>query len=156
MAVRANRGQSPDSVSMLDQRRIRLTGIEPAMDWDADPRLSRYCVGRPTLCVPGTSYRRVHWLISNGGGKNIDPHIEDILVSLVLSIIISCAFRILAHKEHQYSYIYKILGNFFCQKHSNRLKPGLRVRELLFQLLINLLSSLMSWYILTTKQGAVP
>ena len=33
MAVRANTGQSPDSVSTLGQRRIRLTGIEPAMGW---------------------------------------------------------------------------------------------------------------------------
>ena len=60
MAVRANTGQSPNSVSMLGQRRIRLTGIEPAMGGDADPALNRYWVGRFTLCVPGTSYRRVH------------------------------------------------------------------------------------------------
>ena len=46
--------------SMLGQRRIRLTGIEPTMSCDADPTLHRYWVGRPTLCVRGTSYRRVH------------------------------------------------------------------------------------------------
>ena len=52
-------GQSPNSVSMLGQRRIQLTGIEPAMGCDAGPTLNRYWVGRPTLCVPGTSHRRV-------------------------------------------------------------------------------------------------
>ena len=60
MAVRANTGQSPNSVSMLGQRRIRLTGIEPSMGCDAGPTLDRYWVGRSTLCVPGTSDRPVH------------------------------------------------------------------------------------------------
>ena len=54
----------------VDQRRIRSTGIEPAMGCDAGPALYRYWVGRPTLCVPGTSYRRVHRVISRGGGRN--------------------------------------------------------------------------------------
>ena len=56
MVVRANKGQSPNSVSMFGQRRIRLTGIETAMGCDAGPTLNRYWMGRPTLCVPGTSY----------------------------------------------------------------------------------------------------
>ena len=60
MAVRANRGQSPNSVSMLGQRLIRLTDIEPAMGCDAGPTLNRYSVSRTTLSVPGTSYRHVH------------------------------------------------------------------------------------------------
>ena len=60
MAVRANTGQSHNSVSMLGQRRIRLTGIKPAIGCDAGSTLNRYWVGRPTLCVPGTSYRRAH------------------------------------------------------------------------------------------------
>ena len=60
MAVRANTGQSHDSVSMLGWRRIRFTGIETAMGCNAGPALNRYWVGRPTLCVPGTSYKRVH------------------------------------------------------------------------------------------------
>ena len=30
------------------------------MGCDAGPTLNRYSVGRPTLCVPGTSHRRVH------------------------------------------------------------------------------------------------
>ena len=64
MAVTANMGQSPNSVLMLGQRRLPLTGIEPVMGCDAGPKLNRYWVGRPTLCVPGTSYRLVHWLIS--------------------------------------------------------------------------------------------
>ena len=59
--------------------------------------------------------------------EGIGLHVEDIPVSLVLSIIISWTFRTMAHEENQYSYIYKIIGNFFCLKHSNRLKPGLRV-----------------------------
>ena len=60
MAVRANTVQSPNSVSMLGQRRIRLSGTKPAMGCDAGPTLNRYWVGRPKLCVPGTSYRRLH------------------------------------------------------------------------------------------------
>ena len=55
MAVRANTGQSLYPVSMLGQRRIRLTCIEPAMGCDAGPTLNQYWVGRPRLCVPGTS-----------------------------------------------------------------------------------------------------
>ena len=57
--------------------------------------------------TPGTWHRRVHWpaMVVEGIGL----HVEDILVSLVLSIII-----------------------IFCLKHSNSLKPGLGVRELLF------------------------
>ena len=39
----------------------------------------------------------------------IGLHVEDILVSLVLSKIISWTFRILAHEENQYKYYaYKI------------------------------------------------
>ena len=53
-------GQSEQTVSMLGQRRIRLTSIEAAMGCDAGPTLNRYWLGRPTLCVPGTSYRPVH------------------------------------------------------------------------------------------------
>ena len=58
MAVRANTGQSANSVSMLGQRRIAYDwrSNEPAMGCDADPTLNRYWVGRPTFCVPGTSY----------------------------------------------------------------------------------------------------
>ena len=57
-------GQSPNSSSMLGQRRIRLTGIKPAMGCDAGPTLNRYWVRRTTLYLPGTSYRLVHWPIS--------------------------------------------------------------------------------------------
>ena len=53
MPVRANTGQSPKSVPMLGQRRIRCTGIETVMGCDAGPTLNRYCVGRPKLCVTG-------------------------------------------------------------------------------------------------------
>ena len=44
--------------------------------------------------------------------EGIGLHVEDILVSLVLSIIISWTFRILAHEDNQYSYVNKILGHF--------------------------------------------
>ena len=46
-------------------------------------------------------------------------HVEDILVSLVISLI-SCTFRIPAHEEDQYSYVYKILSTFLSK--ANRLK----------------------------------
>ena len=68
----ANTGQSPNSVPMLGQRRIRLSSIEPAMGCDAGPTLNRYLVGRPTLCVRGTSYRRLHELIRDGGGRMVE------------------------------------------------------------------------------------
>ena len=47
-------------ISMLGQRRIRLTGTEPAMDYDAGPTVNQYWLGSPTLCVQGTSYRCVY------------------------------------------------------------------------------------------------
>ena len=60
MAVRANTGQSPNSISMLGQRQIRLTGMEAAMSCDAGPTLNRYWVDKTTLFVPGTSFGLVH------------------------------------------------------------------------------------------------
>ena len=45
--------------------------------------------------------------------EGIGLHVEDILVPLVLSLIISWTFRILAHEVNQYSYVYKIIGQFF-------------------------------------------
>ena len=53
-------------------------------------------------------------------------HVEDIfeLVSLVLSLIISWTFRILAHDEDQYTDFLSIA--------LKQTKPGPRVRELLF------------------------
>ena len=50
--------------------------------------------------------------------EGIGLHIEDILVSLILSIITSWTFRFMAHEENQYSYVYKIMGQFL----SNALK----------------------------------
>ena len=43
--------------------------------------------------------------------EGIDLHVDDILVSLVLSVIISWTFRILAHEENLYSYVYKYKAN---------------------------------------------
>ena len=50
--------------------------------------------------------------------EGIGVHVEDILVSLVLSLNISWTFMILAHDEDQYSQVYKILefGNSFSWK----------------------------------------
>ena len=95
--VRANTGQSPNSVSMLGQRRIRLTGIEPAMGCDAGPTSNRYWVGRPTLLY------QVHRIdaytdLSAMVVEEVGLHVEDILVSLIISIIISWTFKILALK----------------------------------------------------------
>ena len=45
--------------------------------------------------------------------EGIGLHVEDILVSLVLSIIISWTFRILAHDGNQYSYVYKIFSSYY-------------------------------------------
>ena len=57
---------------MLGQCRIRLTGIEQAMGCDADPALNRYCLGRPTLCVPDTASTECMLAITgNGGGRNM-------------------------------------------------------------------------------------
>ena len=144
-SVRANTGQSPNSVSMLGQRRIRLTCIEPAMGCDAGPTLNRYWVG--TLCcmdvaqqtqnfvlplynVGPASSMLVHkcytnvlyslsWPAPAMVMEGIVLHVEDILVSLVLSIIISWTFWILAHEEDQYTVMFtKYLTIFF----SNALK----------------------------------
>ena len=80
MAVRANSEQSPNSVPMMGQRRVRLTSIEPAMGCDAGPTLNRYWVGRPTLCVPGISYRRVvpYTDLSTLVVEGIGLHVKDI------------------------------------------------------------------------------
>ena len=133
MAVRANTGQSPNSVTMLGQRRIRLTGIKPAMGYDAGPILNRYWVC--TLCcmdvaqqtqnivlplynVGPTSSTLVHhctnvlcllgWPAPAMVVEGIGLHVENILISLVLSIIISWTFRILAHEEDQYTVMFTI------------------------------------------------
>ena len=44
---------------------------------------------------------------SDGGGRNTRQNIFE-LVSLVLSLIISLTFRILAHEEDQYTYFLSI------------------------------------------------
>ena len=70
-------------------------------------------------CVYQVRYRHVyiHLIIHLSAlvVEGIGLQVEDILVSLVLSmiIIISWTFRILAHEENQYSYVCKILGHFF-------------------------------------------
>ena len=84
-------GQSPKSVSMFGQHRIRVTSIETAMCCDTGTTLNWYWMGRPTLCVPGTSRdaytnlsmdvtvrsglkktRSTTWMLAStgGGGRN--------------------------------------------------------------------------------------
>ena len=80
---------------------------------NSGPPLYRNWVGRSTSC---TSHSTIHWQVSNGCQPEpamvVDwINVEDIYFnfssSLVLSLIISWIFRILAHEEDQYSYLYK-------------------------------------------------
>ena len=92
---------------MLGQCRRRLTGIEPAMGCNAGPTLNQDLVGRPTSSVRGRLHRRQVlnecWPAPAMVVEGI--HVEDIfeLVSLVLSLIISWTFMILAHEEDKYT-----------------------------------------------------
>ena len=90
---------------MLGQRCRRLIGIEPAMGCDAGPTLNRNLVGRPTSSVQVHRRQVLNecWPVPAMVVEGI--HVEDIfqLVSLVLPLIISWTFRILAHKEDQYT-----------------------------------------------------
>ena len=88
---------------MLGQRRRRLTGIETAMGCDAGPTLNRNLVGigpHPLYEVHRRQVLNEYWPAPVKG-----IHVEDIfeLVFLVLSLIISWTFRILAHEEDQYT-----------------------------------------------------
>ena len=65
--------------------------------------------------------------------EGISLHVENILFSLVLSIIISCIFRILRKTNAVMCTKY---WTIFCLKHSNRLKPGLGIQELFFKFLL--------------------
>ena len=58
-------------------------------------------------------------------GEGIDLHVEDILVSLVFSIIILWTFRILAHGKNQYSYV-QIIRPIVLSKALKQTKAGLR------------------------------
>ena len=57
--------------------------------------------------------------------EGIGLHVEDIFVSLVLSIILSWTFRTLAHEQNQDSYVYKILDHFL-SKARKQTKAGPR------------------------------
>ena len=81
MAVSADTGQSPNSVSMLDQRRIRLTGIEPAMGCDAGQTLNRYWVGAGLNCVYQVHHIDAYTDLSGMVVEGIGLHVEDILGS---------------------------------------------------------------------------
>ena len=74
-----------------------------------------------TVCsgVKKTRDSTFHWQVLHGSWpapemvvERIGLYVEDILVSLVFSIIISWIFRILAHEENQYNYVYKISVHF--------------------------------------------
>ena len=88
---------------MLGQRRRRLTGIEPAMGCDAGPTLNQDLVLglHPLYEVHCRQVLNECWLAPAMVVEGI--HVEDIfeLVSLVLSLIISWIFTILAHEEDQ-------------------------------------------------------
>ena len=117
---------------MLNQRRILLTGIEPALGSDAGQTLNRNWVGLHCVYevidvyndssinvtirsgVKKTHGSTFHWQVLHGCWptpamvvEGIDLHAEDIL------IIKSWTFRIMAHEENQYSYVYKIIDQFF-------------------------------------------
>ena len=72
------------------------SGVKKIRDSTFHRKLLHVCWPAPAIVVEG-----------------IGLHVKDILVSLVILIIISWTFRILAHEENQYSYVYKILGQFF-------------------------------------------
>ena len=127
-------GQSLNSVSMVGQRRIRLTGIEPAMGCDAGLTMNRYWVGallhgccpantkhcitfvqrRPNVLDVGPPLYKCYtnvlcllgWPAPAMVVEGIGLHVEDILVSLVLSIVLSWTFRILAHEDDQYTVMF--------------------------------------------------
>ena len=90
----------PGDRSVLGQRRRQLTGIQPAMGCKAGPTLNQNLVGRPTSSL---RVLNEHWPSPPMVVEGI--HVEDIfeLVSLVLSLIISWTFMILAHEDDQYS-----------------------------------------------------
>ena len=81
---------------VLGQRRIRPTGIEPAMGCDAGPTLNRNLMGRQVLneCWPAPAIVNTRWRYI-------------LIFSLVLSLIISKTFRILAHEEDQYTVMFR-------------------------------------------------
>ena len=92
-------------------RRRRLTGIEPAIGCDTGPTLNRNLLGRPTsrICtryIVG-KYSNASWPAPAMLVEGI--HVADIfqLISLVLSLIISWTFRILAHEEDQYAAMFR-------------------------------------------------
>ena len=72
------------------------------MGYDAGPTLNRNLVGRPTCRQVLNESRPVPAMVVEG------IHVEDILelVSLVLSLIISWTFRIVAHEEDQYTVMF--------------------------------------------------
>ena len=97
----------PGDRLVLEQRRRRLTGIEPAMGCNAGPALNRNLAGRPTSSVRARTLYEVHrrqvlnecWSSPAMVVEGI--HVQDIfeLVSLRLSLIIFWTFRILALRK---------------------------------------------------------
>ena len=94
-------------------------------------RRSQVCDTSAQFLCTRPQVQRIGTRISAMIVEGIGPHVEDMLVFLVLSIIISQTFRILTHEENQYSYAYKILGHFL-SKVLKQTKAGPRSSELLF------------------------
>ena len=111
----------------LGQRFRRLTGIEPAMGCNAGPTLNRNLVGRPTSSVRGTSYASIEWMLSStgdGGGRNTGRrYIWACLLASLLDYVLDIQDS--GTRGRPIHWFFRLL-------HSNRLKPGLGVRELFF------------------------
>ena len=119
-----------DFGSILEQHWVNIMCLlMPNMGSEAGLALNGIGWVGYTSCLRGT-YRRVctdacNDLVLHGCWpapamvvEGICLHIEDIIfVLLVLSLLIpwTWTFRILAHEEDQYSYVYKILSQFLCK-----------------------------------------
>ena len=96
----SNTGQSPNSVSMLVMCLTRLTGTDP--QWAATLAQHLAGIGWVDLhCVYQVHRIDAYIDLSAMVVEGIGLHVEDKLVSLVLSLIISWTFMILAHEENQ-------------------------------------------------------
>ena len=154
---RVIRVQSPNSVSMLVQRRRRwpnnisqlgqcivlseynhpilfqcCASVEydwPALDQQWASTLAQHWTGIGWVGLHCVYQIHVHRIdaytdLSAMVVEGIGLHVEDILVSLVFSIIISWPFRILVHEEKpiQLHVCLQNIRSIFCPKHLNRLK----------------------------------
>ena len=105
-------GQSPNSISMLGQRRIRW----PALNQPWAATLGKHWTGIGWVglhCVYQVHRIDAYTDLSAMVVEKWAYTLKIYLSPWFFSIIISWTFRILAHEENQYSYVYKILGQCF-------------------------------------------